>query len=343
MPSVAKLHEIMTLLTQSSKVMCDQGRTEKSRKLIHKALALARKHFGADSTVVATIQADIWATYLVHVHQVPQFSAEVDSMYAQALADEKASPPGTLPFCAEPVWRRWREGTLFDLRVDDAVLLRFAAGDSGKSRTLLDLFVCSASAMQHWPNGTVPVPVRAQFVKAAALACVEASRRGYAARGWGGMTVPLSSAPSMRVARNAVCGMLLYGGQTHPGTVRLREMAPFFNLSEQERADIQALFLLSDSVIPSSPGAALSAYASSSADAESVAAASRAYNERTGLQTCSRPGCGAMEQNARQFKQCSICRDSFYCSDSCFSLDWKRHKKAACVKSKSRRNDNEAL
>jgi len=67
------MQEVITLHTQAS-ATCAQGRTEKSRKLNHKALALAREHFPADSTVVATIQAEIWASYLVHVHQVPPFS-----------------------------------------------------------------------------------------------------------------------------------------------------------------------------------------------------------------------------------------------------------------------------
>lgn len=48
------------------------------------------------------------------------------------------------------------------------------------------------------------------------------------------------------------------------------------------------------------------------------------------LKTCANAACCQVELTAGEYKTCSKCRLVYYCSVSCQTTDWKRHKRIDC-------------
>ena len=44
------------------------------------------------------------------------------------------------------------------------------------------------------------------------------------------------------------------------------------------------------------------------------------------LRKCSRAACENREESILEFKQCSACRNAFYCSEECQKRAWAAHK-----------------
>jgi len=44
------------------------------------------------------------------------------------------------------------------------------------------------------------------------------------------------------------------------------------------------------------------------------------------LKKCANPICWKLEQKPNEYKRCSICKSSYYCSIECQKITWKSHK-----------------